>query len=119
MIIKLKLYIIHSLYQCVVIRTYISYPTVSSIEVDFCEVYGHFTVLGLCEAYGCFIAHLVGMILTIIKVKLCVIHSPHQCVVIGYLKVSSIKVNLCKVFGNFTVLEAYGYFIAPQCPVLK
>jgi len=34
--------------------------------VNLCEVYGHFTVLELFEAYGCFIASLVGMTLRII-----------------------------------------------------
>jgi len=69
-IIKVKLCVIHSSHQCVII-------TVCSVKVKSCEVYSHFTVLDLCEAYGCFIALLVGMILTIIKEKLSVIHSPH------------------------------------------
>ena len=93
----------------------IGYPTVSSGKVKLCEVFGHFTVLDLCEAYGFFIAHLVGIILTIIKVKLCVIQSLHQCVVIGYPTVSSVLVKLCEVYSHFTILdlcEAYGCFMA-------
>jgi len=78
--IKVKMHIIQSTHHGVVI----GYPTVSSVKVKLCEIHGHFTVIDLCEAYDYFIAHLVGMILTIIKVKLCVIHSTHQCVAIGY-----------------------------------
>jgi len=41
--------------------------TVSSVKLKLCEVYSHFTVLELFEAYGCFICNsLVGMTLRII-----------------------------------------------------
>jgi len=65
------------------------------------EVYGHFTIIDLCEAYGCFIP-LSGTLIM-------------QCVVIGYPTVSSVKVKLREVYGYFTILDlckAYGFFIA-------
>jgi len=98
--------------QCVVIL----YPTVSSVKVKLYEVYGHFTVLDLCEAYGCFIATPCWYDLNNYQSK--IVPFIMQFVVIGCPTVSSVKVKLCDVYGCFTVLDlckAHGCFIALPC----
>ena len=80
--------VIHSTYQCVVV---IGYPTVSSVKVNLCEVYGHFTVLNLCEAYGYFIATPCWYDFNNYQSK--IVPLIMQCVVIGCPTVSNVKVK--------------------------